>query len=356
MPIVAPGQPFGDGAYLVGAEIAPGRYRTTTSTGDCRWHQVADFSGIYGAYEGLFTISSDVLSTVDIGPVSVGLISHGCGTWSDDLTPVPTPGESFGDGTYILGVDIEPGRYRATTPSDSCWWTRLDGFFGDTSHGYSHSPDIIAFGDEHSAIVDIQAADAGFRSIGCGTWSSDLAPIATPGQPFGDGTYIVGLDIEPRRYRAALPPGSFCEWARLSGFAGELGSDPIGSIHSGRDRRDGSQDPAPTIIIDILPSDTGFWSEDCGEWSSDLTPIVSPGEPFGDGTFLVGAEIAPGRYRGVAAEGSRCYWWRLSGFGKPTATIERSWFDTGSATVVTIAPTDAGFVSRGCGTWTPDPP
>ena len=352
-PVTAPGEPFPDGTYLVGVDIAPGRYRATAPTDRCLWFRLDEFGGIFGAYEGGFAISVGWLPVVDVAPSDAGLLTSGCGTWSDTATPIVEPGTPFGDGVYLVGIDIAPGRYRASAPSDACSWWRLNGFRGDLGYGNDTLPDITAYGG--FAIVDILETDAGFRSDGCGTWSSDLTPVATPGQPFGDGTYIVGIDIAPGRYRAALRPRRICEWARLGGFTGELESQLIGSIHSGRDRRTGSQDPAPTIIVDILPSDEGFWSEGCGAWSSDLTPIVSPGEPFGDGTFLVGAEIAPGRYRGVAADGSRCYWQRLSGFGAPDTTIERSWFETGSATVE-IAETDTGFVSSGCGTWTPDPP
>ena len=343
-PVTAPGQPFLDGTYLVGVDIAPGRYRATAPTEDCRWHQVADFGGIFGAYEGLHTISSGILLVVDIGPASVGFISHGCGTWSADLAPALAPGQPFVDGTYIVGIDVEPGRYRATTPSDSCRWARLSGFFGDTSHGYEVSPDLVAYGDEHPAIVDVAPSDVGFHSEGCGTWSNDLKPIVGISEPLGDGTYIVAVDVEPGRYRATLWTGVTCRWSRLSGFSGKTvyeGTDDV--ITSGR-----------STVVTIEPTDAGFYTHGCGTWTDDLTPVVTLGQPFGDGTYIVGIDIEPGRYRATSPNG-QCKWTRLRGFAGGTSLSEDV-ITYGSSAVVTIAATDAGFVSRGCGAWTPDPP
>ena len=106
-----------------------------------------------------------------------------------------------------------------------------------------------------------------------------------PGEPFGDGTYLVGHEIPPGRYRAS--PGDWeCSWQRLSGF-GMVDYLPVnisGATFS-------------YTIVDIAATDLAFRSNNCGTWSSDLTPLVTPGEPFGGGTFLVGPEVAPGRYR-----------------------------------------------------------
>lgn len=71
-----------------------------------------------------------------------------------------------------------------------------------------------------------------------------------------------------------------------------------------------------------------------------------------DGTFVVGAQMAPGTYR--APGGDRCYWARLSGFGGAISEIIANENARGPV-VVTIAPTDKGFLARGCGAWTPMP-
>lgn len=73
----------------------------------------------------------------------------------------------------------------------------------------------------------------------------------------------------------------------------------------------------------------------------------APKTTFGDGTWRVGADIVPGTYR--TSGGQLCYWKRmanLTGDG-----ILDNEFAQGQA-VVTILPTDAGFESKRCGTWT----
>ena len=101
-------------------------------------------------------------------------------------------------------------------------------------------------------IVDIASSDGGFFSDGCGTWSSDLTVVATPGQDFGDGLFLVGSEIAPGRYRA-IDPSNRCHWVRLNHFSGEL-SDWIGwdNFAISRGRR---SDVRP--VVDIEPSDAG---------------------------------------------------------------------------------------------------
>ena len=246
-------------------------------------------------------------------------------------TPTPTPSTSgrFGDGTYIVGVDIAPGRYRANNLSSFCSWSRLSGFGGS---------DLIDIDipSGASAIVDIAPTDAGFKTGGCGSWSTDLSPVtASPTGPFSDGTYLVGADIAPGRYRTNSL-SSFCSWSRLSGFGG---SDIIDiDIPSGA-----------SAIVDIAPTDVGFETGGCGSWSTDLSPVTaSPTGPFGDGTYLVGADIAPGRYRTTSLS-SFCSWSRLSGFGG--SDIIDIDIPSGASAIVDIAPTDVGFETNGCGSW-----
>lgn len=73
---------------------------------------------------------------------------------------------------------------------------------------------------------------------------------------------------------------------------------------------------------------------------------------FSDGTHQVGTDIQPGTYR--TREGSSgCYYARLSGFQGGLEEILSN-ENTEAPSIVTIEPTDAGFQSRRCGTWTQD--
>ena len=79
-------------------------------------------------------------------------------------TPVPGPATTFGDGTYIVGVDIQPGTYR-NEGAGSCYWERLSGFGGAID-------DIISNDNNDAiAIVAIATSDAGFSASRCGTWT-----------------------------------------------------------------------------------------------------------------------------------------------------------------------------------------
>ena len=73
-------------------------------------------------------------------------------------------------------------------------------------------------------------------------------------------------------------------------------------------------------------------------------------QPFGDGTWRVGADIQPGTYR--APGGPNCYWERLRNFkGGLNSIIVNGGFSRNQT--VTIDPSDAGFSTRSCGTWQP---
>ena len=75
-----------------------------------------------------------------------------------------------------------------------------------------------------------------------------------------------------------------------------------------------------------------------------------PNPHFSDGTHRVGEDIQPGTYR--TREGSSgCYYARLSGFGGGTEEILSNEV-TDAPSIVAIEPTDAGFQSKRCGTWT----
>jgi hypothetical protein len=155
---------------------------------------------------------------------------------------------------------------------------------------------------------------------------------AAPGS-FGSGTKIVGGGIPAGRYITTT--ASSCYWARLSGFGGTL-DDIIAN-----DNPSGSH-----VIVDILPSDKGFDSSRCGTWK----PFVpTPPTTFGEGVFAIGSEMSAGTW--TATFTTSCYWARLSGFGGTLDEIIANDNPTSSA-VVTILPTDVGFESSRCGTWT----
>ncbi|HET9126678.1 MAG TPA: hypothetical protein VFN73_01230, partial [Propionibacteriaceae bacterium] len=153
----------------------------------------------------------------------------------------------------------------------------------------------------------------------------------------GSGTFVVGTDIVAGTYRTTADIAN-CYWERDSGFSGTT-SDVIG--WDALDYHD---------VVTIAPSDAGFYTESCGWWTTDLSPVTaSPTADFGAGTMIVNTDIAPGLWR--APGGASCGWARLSGFGGTDPEILASDYNTTGPTV-SIQASDAGFSSEGCGTWT----
>jgi hypothetical protein len=159
-----------------------------------------------------------------------------------------------------------------------------------------------------------------------------IASQAPGAVTFTDGEHRVGDDIQPGTYRAIAPAtgDGFCFWERVSGFGGSEAETIANSAGVG-----------PRVVT-ISATDAGFVSDDCGTWSSDLASLRGP---IGDGIWIVGTDVAPGRYS--SAGGASCVWQRLSGFG---GTSEES-LEAGVEGAVEIKATDRGFSSSNCGTW-----
>ena len=154
-------------------------------------------------------------------------------------------------------------------------------------------------------------------------------------------SYRVGVDIAAGRY--FTDPTDGCAWERLSGPNGT----PSEIIANDIFRFDAAQ-----VIVDILPGDVAFQAnQQCGRWFN--TPRGgSEGNRIRPGTFLVGAQVAPGIYETDALD--ECYWERLKGFRGDTGDIADSNFvTTAGQQVVEIGSGDVGFKSHArCGTWT----
>ena len=148
----------------------------------------------------------------------------------------------------------------------------------------------------HRPIVDIEASLTSFTSSGCGTWTNDLTPVITPGDPFGAGMFFVGPEIAPGRYRATAATQS-CEWALFRyAFKPDSRSTP-GIFAEGHS----------LTVVDITERDTGFLSSGCGEWTADLTPVIERGAPFGAGS----SSSIPRRRPGATTR--PCLWTRARG-------------------------------------------
>jgi hypothetical protein len=165
-------------------------------------------------------------------------------------------------------------------------------------------------------------------------------PSPDPRSTFGDGINVVGTDvIAGVTYRTrTLPDG--CYWARLSGFTGEFEDIIANDFTYGYS------------VVTIGANDAGFESDGCGTWTRDLSAVTSgPTAPVtADGVYIVGTDISPGLWRAEGVDG--CYWARLSGFTGEFDDIIANDFRSSGSSVVQILPSDVGFETSGCTTWT----
>ena len=174
-----------------------------------------------------------------------------------------------------------------------------------------------------------------------GVFSQQLMTLALgPRTTFSSGQYLVGSDIAAGRY--FTDPLSGCYWERQSGLGGssaEILANEFVGFNAGQ------------WIVDVLSSDRAFETDsDCGTWSTSsrggLQAEIRPG------MWLVGSQIAPGRYRTSASSG--CYWERMKHFqGTLNGIIDNEFVGSGGQQLVEIRASDVGFQSdEDCGTWT----
>ncbi len=198
-----------------------------------------------GRTAGIIMIGLAVVAGACSSPTSDSVNST-----STTLSKATTTGAvtSFGNGTYSVGTspgDVAPATYR-TSGGPHCSWAIISSFGPPPDDFVSDNPPA---GPD---IVTLAPTAKGFRTDGCGTWTS--APYTgTVASTFGDGTYAVGVEIRPGAYRAPGGPG--CSWARLFAF---------GEGNEGSNYRESG----PGSYSVIIPStDLGFETRHCGTWT-----------------------------------------------------------------------------------------
>lgn len=114
-------------------------------------------------------------TSVAAGDAVVVSVTKSASGSSGGTAPAPSvpaisgPATSFGDGTHVVGQDIEPGTYRTSGPASGglgmCYWSRLSNTSGEFDA-------IIANGvPTGPATVTIRSGDEAFETTGCSTWT-----------------------------------------------------------------------------------------------------------------------------------------------------------------------------------------
>lgn len=132
---------------------------------------------------------------------------------------------------------------------------------------------------------------------------SEVPPTSDPSL-LAVGTYLVGTEIEAGLYIGNAGEGIMesCYWERLSSLSGD--SDAIIQNDNSIGRYYiyvKSTDKALTVGCPVK------------KYDSSMAP-ASPSNNLVPGTYLVGVDMNPGTYAGLASDGDSCYWERLSGF------------------------------------------
>jgi hypothetical protein len=189
-------------------------------------------------------VASSVLGACGDQPTDGGSDAEAATSTATPTTTGPPAEVALrGDGTWTVGVDVDPGVYVAEG-GEECRWARL----GRMDVDYD---DVVARGFVSRPVVEIMDDDGGFVTQGCGAWTAlaDYARSPRSEVP-GDGIWIVGADLEPGTYVAE--GGEWCLWQRVRRFSPELDS----IIKGGSSRQ-----------ATIAPDDAGFYTEGCGSWT-----------------------------------------------------------------------------------------
>jgi hypothetical protein len=156
---------FGEGLWLVGRDIAPGRYMAADITAaGCDWARLSDTAG-----QSVIAAEADVgnQAIVDILASDAAFRSTGCGQWGLYAPPDPPLATTIEPGDWVVGEQIQAGVYR-TDRTESCLWTRASGFEHTDAEVIQTESSAVSLEGPYLAQV---AAGSRFTTRGCATWT-----------------------------------------------------------------------------------------------------------------------------------------------------------------------------------------
>lgn len=129
--------------------------------------------GCVHGFLGLFVLMACAAPAASPSTSVTATTSAPRATYSPPVTMTPTvpviPDGTITDGTYEIGVDVAPGKYKTSGPADTrywpmCYWARLKDTTGD--HGTIIANDNI----KGQTTVTIKDSDGAFETSGCAPW------------------------------------------------------------------------------------------------------------------------------------------------------------------------------------------
>lgn len=146
---------------VVGEDIQPGIITSDADLDYCGWSRVITVDDGRSA-EGLAN-GGGPRPVVEVKPTD--LLAHSCGPW-EAYVPADTPATTMGDGDWLVGADVAPGRYRTSSNNPDCYWERGRDFTRDPATHLENN------GGDGRTVVDLVDGER-FTTYQCGTWVRD---------------------------------------------------------------------------------------------------------------------------------------------------------------------------------------
>ncbi|WP_377454568.1 hypothetical protein [Rhodococcoides fascians] len=174
-------------------------------------------------------------------------------------------------------------------------------------------------------------------------WAAAFKPYTTSPQDLSKGLFEIHerlcttLRNGGTAANAKWPAQSAAEYLHDAYFVGD--NDPAATATM----KENAEVAETVIIPTICPDQIGVIAD---AKAGNFTKTFPYG--FADGKYIVGEDIAAGTYT-IASRVADCYWERSDSQGN---IIDNNFISISPSVSVTIADSDAGFTSNGCGTWT----
>lgn len=174
---------------------------------------------------------------------------------------------------------------------------------------------------------------------------------------FTNGPHVVGsnskYEVKPGLYTSSKPVSTSPDFNTSCLWLRDLALNGKPSTPKGNDQEFGGRS-----FIQILPTDTTFFTQGCGLWTPPKATSYNPDRATAKtGAYRIPTDLLPGTY--TAPGGALCSWTRVSSFKGDQASIIATSLPSNPKAAyhgvknprVTIAKTDVGFLTDICGGW-----
>ena len=144
---VAPGaKTWSDGTYQVGTDIPAGLYKSTKVGDNASWHTASDATGSADSIIANVSVTGQCYIEVSNGQyLTLALLTIAP---ADAVKSASVGSKNITDGTYLVGTDIAPGKYKGTVWGDTAYWQIASSADGTPEHTVSNDIPFAPFSIE----------------------------------------------------------------------------------------------------------------------------------------------------------------------------------------------------------------